>query len=90
MSSSPDAIGLISWNEYSENSQVEPSREYGTTALKVVASIEHAKAPVIRNFDSSAGSDFRAGQSQLIILAALIVILGGSVAAIALRKGARK
>ena len=26
----PDAIGLISWNEFSENSYVEPSRKYGT------------------------------------------------------------
>ena len=46
MDSSPDAIGLISWNEYSENSEVEPSREDGATALGVLASFEHAKPPV--------------------------------------------
>jgi hypothetical protein len=38
---SPDAIGLISWNEYSENSHVEPSCEYGSQALSVIAEIEN-------------------------------------------------
>lgn len=32
----PDAIGLISWNEFSENSHVEPSVEHGYTYLDVV------------------------------------------------------
>ena len=38
---SPDAIGLISWNEFSENSQVEPSCEYGSQALLVISEIEN-------------------------------------------------
>jgi hypothetical protein len=38
---SPDAIGLISWNEFSENSHVEPSCEFGTQALAVIAEIEN-------------------------------------------------
>lgn len=33
LASSPDAIGLISWNEFSENSGVEPSVRYGYRAL---------------------------------------------------------
>ena len=33
-SSSPDAIGLISWNEFSENTHVEPSRSYGSRYLR--------------------------------------------------------
>jgi hypothetical protein len=36
----PDAIGLISWNEFSENSQIEPSCEYGSQSLAVIAEIE--------------------------------------------------
>lgn len=36
ITSSPDAIGLISWNEYSENSHIEPSVRYGYRALDVV------------------------------------------------------
>jgi hypothetical protein len=36
LASSPDALGLISWNEYSENSHLEPSVNYGYSALDVV------------------------------------------------------
>jgi hypothetical protein len=37
--SSPDAVGLISWNEFSESSYVEPSRRYGRRYLDVLASL---------------------------------------------------
>jgi hypothetical protein len=84
--SSPDAIGLISWNEYSENSEVEPSRAYGTQALRVIASIEHAKAPAVASFDSSGPSAYHAGPSQFVILGALVILVVGSVGVIALRR----
>lgn len=58
-SASPDAIGLISWNEFSENTFVEPSRAYGATALKVVAEIRGARAPDVTNFDSDTASSTR-------------------------------
>jgi hypothetical protein len=51
--SSPDAIGLISWNEFSENSHIEPSEKYGDRYLKVLSRIQDAPAPVVKNFDSS-------------------------------------
>jgi hypothetical protein len=35
--SEPDAIGLISWNEFSENSHIEPSQLYGKQYLEVLA-----------------------------------------------------
>jgi len=38
-SSSPDAIGLISWNEFSENTHIEPSRNYGRQYLDLLAQI---------------------------------------------------
>jgi hypothetical protein len=34
--SSPDVLGLISWNEFSENSYVEPSVHYGDQSLDVL------------------------------------------------------
>jgi hypothetical protein len=86
IASSPDAVGLISWNEYSENSQIEPSQRYGNTSLKVVATFEHAKAPVVRNFDSSSPDGFNPGPSQLVILGFFIVLLGGSVAIVVRRR----
>lgn len=37
LASAPDAVGLISWNEFSENSHLEPSRNYGFRALDAVS-----------------------------------------------------
>lgn len=87
--SSPDAVGLISWNEYSENTEVEPSRANSITSLKVIAAIQHASAPAVENFDSSAPAGFNAGPAQFVILGALILLLTGSVAVIVLRRRRR-
>jgi hypothetical protein len=51
--SSPDAIGLISWNEFSENSHVEPSEVYGTTALETLADVAGGRPPALPELDSS-------------------------------------
>jgi phospholipase C len=51
--SSPDAVGLISWNEFSENTHVEPSQRYGSRYLDVVADARGARLPELRDFDSS-------------------------------------
>jgi hypothetical protein len=37
LQSTPDAVGLISWNEFSENSHIEPSQNYGHRYLRVLA-----------------------------------------------------
>jgi glycosyl hydrolase family 99 len=54
--SSPDAIGLISWNEFSENSHIEPSEKYGTKALEVLldGQTESLSQTQMYDFDSSA------------------------------------
>jgi hypothetical protein len=36
MRSAPNMLGLISWNEFSENSYVEPSKNYGDQSLTVL------------------------------------------------------
>ncbi len=51
--SSPDAIGIISWNEYSENSYIEPSQAYGTQYLDILSQVDHLSTPRIAEFDSS-------------------------------------
>jgi hypothetical protein len=53
LASSPDALGIISWNEFSENSYIEPSKTYGTQYLDILSSINHAPAPNVGEFDSS-------------------------------------
>lgn len=37
LGSAPDAIGLISWNEFSENSHIEPSEKHGDQYLEALA-----------------------------------------------------
>lgn len=43
--SSPDALGLISWNEFSENSFVEPSVRYGFQSLGVLRQLLGTSPP---------------------------------------------
>ena len=39
LGSSPDAVGVISWNEFSENSHIEPSVRYGRDYINVLADV---------------------------------------------------
>jgi hypothetical protein len=54
VSSNPDAIGIISWNEFSENSHIEPSQTYGMLYLNVLAKASQLPPPPVAEFDSSA------------------------------------
>ncbi|MGH2628492.1 MAG: endo-1,3-alpha-glucanase family glycosylhydrolase, partial [Anaerolineales bacterium] len=67
LGSAPDAIGLISWNEFSENSHVEPSRNYGSRYLEVIADLRGGQAPEIPGFDSDepAGTGDSLGAARL-------------------------
>lgn len=47
MSSSPDAIGLISWNEFSENSHIEPSCRHGADYLEATARLVGGTSPTV-------------------------------------------
>jgi phospholipase C len=51
--SDPDAVGLISWNEFSENTHVEPSVRHGSRYLDVVADVRSARLEGSGEFDSS-------------------------------------
>jgi len=52
LASLPHAIGLISWNEFSENTHIEPSSSFGTRYLEVVADLTGAPEPTAVLFDS--------------------------------------
>ncbi len=82
ISSSPDAIGLISWNEFSENTHVEPSRDYGTRYVEVVADILGGVAPSgevapVADFDSSASAATGASYGLPLLGGLLALIVGG-------------
>jgi hypothetical protein len=85
--SNPDAIGLISWNEFSENSHIEPSRNYGIQALEELTNIQNKPAPVIPDFDSNAPATTDPGNlSTIYILSALAIFIAGSIAWIIIRQ----
>lgn len=53
----PDAIGLISWNEFSENSHIEPSILFGNFYLQVLTDFHTTAVPTIGIFDSNLPDD---------------------------------
>ena len=53
MASSPDAVGLISWNEFTENSYLEPSEKFGSRYLTVLSDILSAQPRASDTFDST-------------------------------------
>jgi hypothetical protein len=87
LSSSPDAVGLISWNEFSENSHVEPSRQHGTQALDVLGEALDAPGPADVDFDSSAPEGPPRPPGPLIALVVgLLVLTVASLVAVARRR----
>jgi hypothetical protein len=92
LESSPDALGIISWNEFSENSHVEPSVAYGGEALETLADVAGLEPPSGLDVDSSdsAGSGEGLGPERLIAFAGVGLLLLVSVASIASRRRASR
>jgi hypothetical protein len=77
-SSSPDVIGLISWNEFSENTHVEPSVRHGARYLEVLADVKGATVDIDADLDSNVPGT--TGRSYgPAILAGLFALAIGSV-----------
>ncbi|WP_159026426.1 endo-1,3-alpha-glucanase family glycosylhydrolase [Streptomyces vietnamensis] len=55
--SSPDAVGLISWNEFSENTHVEPSHDHGDRYLQVLRDLRGVQATVTSRSDPGGSGD---------------------------------
>jgi hypothetical protein len=88
LQSSPDAIGLISWNEFSENSHIEPSENYNDRYLEVLYNINNAIIPAVGNFDSSEPGNIleEMGTSRIVALGLFLALAILGVVIIARRK----
>ncbi|MGV9276815.1 endo-1,3-alpha-glucanase family glycosylhydrolase [Streptomyces griseosporeus] len=90
LASDPEVLGLISWNEFSENSHVEPSRAYGTQALDTLRELRGMPAPPVGSAPSGAARHTSPGYgSGLLRLAGCLALLVGAVAVLG-RRGAGK
>jgi hypothetical protein len=89
MKSSPNAIGLISWNEFSEMTHIEPSERLGDSALQVVTDILMAPPPRGGDFDSSepGATSFSAG--RLALVGAPVLAFGALFGLLVVRAGRR-
>jgi len=87
LQSNPDAIGIISWNEFSENTHIEPSENYGTMALDVLMGRQTSQPPRVTNFDSSAQGESDAGPVfQPFILLGVFMLAAVSISVVITRQ----
>jgi hypothetical protein len=91
--SSPDVLGLISWNEFSENTYVEPSERFGRRYLDVLADLTNTSAPTpstaIDSSDSPVGTAAARRWPAAATLIGLPVLLILAVTLIARRRRRR-
>ena len=80
--SSPNAVGLISWNEFSENSHVEPSVNHGRSALEALAERRISAGPAVGDFDSSAPATTDRGEFYGLYVVGLVVAFIGACLAL--------
>jgi hypothetical protein len=82
--SKPDVVGLISWNEFTENTYIEPSKKYGALYLQTAARCRPGSSglPIDGSgshygIDSSApGHGFPSG---LVVVPVTVAMMGGAV-----------
>jgi hypothetical protein len=90
ISSSPDAIGIISWNEFSENSHIEPSETYNYSYLNLLSQINQLPPPDIGEFDSSEPTsvfpEIIIGSRQVAIAGITVLFLASIILIILRRK----
>jgi hypothetical protein len=86
LASSPDVLALISWNEFSENSHIEPSKNYGDEALRVLADLHAAAVPKPDSFDSDSPGRTGLSRTNINTLFGLAVVILTSVGIVAARQ----
>jgi hypothetical protein len=78
MATLPDAVGLISWNEFSENTHVEPSQRDGHAYLDLLASLAELPPLSLPDFDSSAPEGSTGGWTTRVL--ALLSVVAAAAA----------
>jgi len=79
--SAPNMLGLISWNEFTENSYVEPSKYYGNQSLDVLRQLREipdrpsSPQPAVRAVLSPWPNVLRLS-AFAVLLVAVVVLLG--------------
>jgi hypothetical protein len=86
--SSPDVLGLISWNEFSENTYVEPSVKYGDTYLRTLRDLR--AVPAIEPTSAADSSDSGAGVSRNYWPAVLMIAFPVALALVLAVVGVRR
>jgi hypothetical protein len=74
--SAPDAIGLISWNEFSENTHIEPSLKHGPRYLEVLADVQGATIDIDSNLDSNVPGTTGRSYGPAILAGILALVIG--------------
>ena len=93
--SSPDGVGVISWNEWSENTYIEPGKRYGTRELDVLTTYLRDRGQGIPDAftqdDSSTGDTGSGwtGARAAVTLAVLLAIALPGLAVWGRRRNAR-
>ena len=77
IASLPDAIGVISWNEFSENTHIEASKHLGAAYLQVVRDLTGAPAPSGELDSGSSGRAAYDGGRLLTVLGAAGAVVVG-------------
>jgi hypothetical protein len=86
VAASPDAIGIISWNEFSENTHIEPSEKHGARYLEVLADILGGTAPAGGDIDSSEPGGVTGTSHALPLFGAMAALLVAGLAVIGWRR----
>ena len=92
--SSPDVIGLISWNEFSENTHVEPSVQFGDRYLTVLRDLLVTQtAPTYEDLGDSSSSpagDTGDLATNIILLTVFVVGLFSAISFLVWRRRRRE
>jgi hypothetical protein len=79
--SSPDAIGLISWNEFTENTHIEPSVRHGPRYIEVLADVRGATVDIDSDLDSNAPETTGRSYGPAILAGLLTLVIGSGLVA---------